>query len=98
MVSISSVQRTIFGVGIVSFLALGLFAPWDSTIEAARMIRDTGVAELPATPAGRHFILFPPKYMGYQLAFDRLVVEWLMVVVVTLGLILILKQNQTKAV
>lgn len=96
MASLTSLQRIVLGIGIIAFVTLGLFPPWDSNqFEAPLLMKETGITEWPAQPAGRHLIFFPPGGLDPRLAMDRLVVEWLVVVALTVGSILILKQNQT---
>ena len=98
MLSLTAPQRIILGIGVIAFVTLGIYAPWDSSIDTLMMIKDTAITDLPTRAVERHLILFPPNYIGYQVAIDRLIVEWLIVIVFTTGLILILKQNQTKGV
>ena len=96
MASLTSPQRIVLGIGIIAFVMLGLFAPWDQpAYMALGLLKDTGLTEWMTEPAGRHLFLFPPEEGGSRIAIDRLVVEWLVVVGFTVGSVLILKQNQT---
>ena len=104
MGSLTSLQRIVLGIGIIAFVMVGLFAPWDALMHKM-WITETAITEWPTRPAGRHLIFFPPEHSddrllwaeegGLRLAVDRLVVEWLIVVGLTVGSVLILKQNQT---
>lgn len=97
MASLTFVQRIVLGIGIIATVTLGLFAPWDhyTDIIELMLMQETAITEWPTEPAGRHLILFPPEQRGFRIAIDRLVVEWLIVVAITVGSVLILKQNQT---
>ena len=98
MASLTLLQRIVLGIGIIAFVTLGLFAPWNTMTEAGilMMVKDNAIMDWLTEPAGRHLIFFPPEKIGLRLAVDRLAVEWLIVVVLTIGSVLILKQNQTR--
>ena len=96
MASLTSSQRITLGIGVIAFVALGVFPPWDQpALMALSLLKDTGLTEWMNEPAGRHLIFLPPGGLSPRIAVDRLVVEWLVVVGFTVGSVLILKQNQT---
>ena len=96
MASMTLLQRIAIGTGVIAFATLGLFPPWDQAdILALASLTQTDLTEWPTQTAGRHLIFSPPGGLDPRLAVDRLTVEWLIVAAITIGSVLILKQNQT---
>src|SRR5437016_392218 len=90
----TTMQRFLIGLGLVSFVVLGLFPPWVETVNIPYRMHFE-------KPAGYSFIMTPPRsrldnanlarMASMTLDISRLGVEWAITVVVTLGLLLIIR-------
>jgi len=86
-------QKIVLCIGIIAFILVGLFPPW-------MFVRSTNQIYM---SLGYHYFLNPPKIdqqtplnsVLTQINFPRLWSQWVMVVVVTGGLIALLKDKKT---
>ncbi len=88
----SQKQKIVLWTGIIVIVAMGIFPPWLYT--QARYVEVQ-------TNAGHHFLLNPPlpqDRVGYGIRLDtsRLFVQWVIVAVVTVGLIISFQDKKPK--
>lgn len=86
-------HRMLIAAGVI-FVAIGIFPPWTYTLEAQSIHREK--------PAGYAFIVSPPNpeenapAFGVQLDIPRLLIQWLVLVAATGGLLLLAREPDSK--
>lgn len=85
--------RILIAAGVI-FIAIGIFPPWTYTLDAQSIHREK--------PAGYAFIVSPPNpeenapAFGVQLDIPRLLIQWLVLVAATGGLLLLARKPDSK--
>ena len=86
---VTRLQRAIIICGVLALVVTGLFPPW-----AAHLRLPEGGADI-TRPAGYHWISSPPsffadyqqKFVSYYIDTTRLLSQWLVIVLVVIGLV-----------
>ena len=85
--------RILLAAGVI-FVAMGIFPPWTYTLDAQSIHHEK--------PAGYAFIVSPPNpekdspAFGVRLDISRLLIQWLVLVAATSGLLLLAREPDSK--
>lgn len=96
-------QIIVLWIGIIVIVLMGLFPPWTLNGEAASVflvsLRDSTSIRQYDFPMYR-FILTPPKTLNVafllRIDFNRLLLQWIMVAVITAGFVVSFKEKSRK--